>query len=251
MHLEKYHASGNDFIIVAKYHPDFKKLAKRLCSRHTSIGADGLIYYNILHREVQFYNADGSQADLCGNGLRCLSLYLYRHRIRTSYVLINNQVYYLNGNNKIPFQVTISFPNTEYLIEERDVKIDDQIIPLSFIDVGNRHAIKLINKHEKITTELAKNISALDDQNYNVDFVKILSRDKLSICTYERGVGFTSSCGSGALASALVLKKNNLINDQVTIINRLGNIIVNIQAQPSISGDAHYLFEVETCKNLR
>lgn len=236
MKIEKYQANGNDFLIVEKILS--KKKIKNLCSRHFGIGGDGLILYNKEDNYVEFFNADGSKATLCGNGIRCLGLYLKKHYLANEFevylkkniarikVLKNDEIkIYLKTKNEDVYKIKKSHDNQFYLI-----------------DIGNNHAISIVDNLTNVKSKKWDNI--IDGKAYNLNFVKIVDVNKIKVLTYEIGVGFTLSCGSGSLSSVIVLNRLNLIPKKVEVINEGGNVFINLD-EYSLLGKAKFVFECE------
>lgn len=244
MRLEKYQACGNDFIIINEYHHDFNSLAKKLCNRHYSIGADGLIYIDEESLLIRFFNSDGSEALLCGNGLRCAGLYLFNKGIFLDYLQVCTlkQTYQLILENNNPYIVKIIFPLIKNKIEEKIINVNEQSYNFMKIDVGNKHAITIIddmNIDEKLAEAISKKLS-----KYNIDFVRVINRRKIQVKTYEKGVGFTLSCGSGSFASVLCLYQKQLIDEIVDIDINNHFLQINLFTN-SLSGDVERVFECE------
>lgn len=252
MRIEKYHASGNDFLIVDEQLEPAEEFARKLCSRHTSVGADGLMYIPRDSFSISFYNADGSSAAVCGNGLRCAGLYLCRHGrlIEEAELLMGQRSYRVRLHRKDPYDAEIFFPKEQgkhrRLFTEQRIGIHRKSYELSVIDVGNPHAVCIVKTLRDIPFHDAKKISMhpMFRGGINVDFVQILSPEEVKILTYERGVGFTSSCGSGALASSLVLHRKGLLGETIRVVNPLGDLLVSVEESYSIRGGASFLFEV-------
>lgn len=249
MKIEKYQGCGNDFLITSEFNSNFSSLAKTLCNRHLSFGGDGLIYVDLDNYFVRFFNKDGSEASLCGNGLRCVGLYLYRKGLFVDQIEIETvkHKYQLIIENISPFIVKIVLPISKINISKKIIKIDKQAYNLSLIDVGNKHAI-CFDEEAKISHYIAREISR-KLHNINVNFVRIINRNCIRVLTYERGVGFTLSCGSGSFASALILFNKSLINELVNIEVNEGSLSINVM-NLSISGSAKYVFTGENDEQL-
>ena len=221
MFIYKYSASGNDFVIFHTFKKtDRSKLAKALCDRFSGVGADGLIVI-LPHKkydfEWQFYNADGSEAEMCGNGSRAAAHYAY----------INNL-----ADKKMNFLTAAGVIKAEV---EGDM-VESQLTPYKFIgefedfgkkfkiyDTGVPHIVILedINNFDK---NLAKKLR--DKYNTNVNWTEVKD-NKLFVRTYERGVeDETLACGTGMCASFLVARDSNLIKDSVKVYPKSGEELV-------------------------
>lgn len=242
MIIEKYQASGNDFLISETNIEDSS--VKRLCSRHYGIGSDGLIYYNPLTKRVLFFNQDGSKANLCGNGLRCLGLYLKRHYQKNSF------------NIKCP-KNTIKIKIIDAFVRVKFLDLYWHSIPVAeghtgfgkcyFIDIGNRHAIIIVENLDAYLSnrEIKITDNVFNQKQYNLNFVQIIDKKEIKIKTYEIGVGFTLSCGSGSLASCIVLNKLSLIDDEVKVISPGGKIKIDLKNN-TLMGTSEFIAKVES-----
>ncbi len=215
-------ASGNDFVVVygLKYSGSLPALAKRICSRKFGIGADGLLVLQSSRSadlRMRIFNADGSQANMCGNGARCAALYSLAQiadnqgkvQIETNAGIIESEV----KNNK----VKIKFTEPGDIKLDIPIKVAGRIIKVNYIDTGVPHAVVFVQGLAKIdAAAIGRQIryhQAFAPKGANVDFVEILSKDSIGVRTYERGVeDETLACGTGSAASALIfsLKTNAL-----------------------------------------
>jgi len=223
IHFDKYHGAGNDFIIVDNRESKFSlnsSMINNMCMRHFGIGADGLI--EILDDETDFYmryyNADGQEGTMCGNGGRCAAAFAFTHNISTekmSFKTIDG-VHQANIVQKEPsFKIQLSMNDIEHI----DTKKDH-----FFIDTGSPHYVKFLDKiNEKNFLSEAKTLR----HNYrkggtNVNFV-VQHDNHLDIRTFERGVeAETLACGTGVTASALAAALRTNMNKGDIKVNALG-----------------------------
>lgn len=235
MKISKYHGLGNDFIIT-EYEPgiDYKKLAIKLTHEHLSIGADGFIVVRNNPLEMIFYNKDGSLAPMCGNGIRCFSHFAlknklvsskkfdvktgagimkvdiisdfdndFRVKINMGRPLFDNKMIKASTDENY-FGLPISFNNKEY-------------ITYSFF-MGTIHTVLLTdNILEMISLNIGPFISnnPLFKEKTNVNFVEKIDNENYKIRTFERGVGYTLACGTGACSAFVTLNKLGLAGDFV------------------------------------
>jgi len=212
----KAHACGNDFLIVeeADAGGDHAALARRLCSRNTSIGADGVEF---LERRgageffLRLFNADGSEAELSGNGTRCVAAWLAHSEglhevalgtlggVRNCRVIeANGPVYWIESEMGVP------------RVEARTIEIPGLgAVDGVEVNVGNPHFVLFMDRedfgaHRMTWQELGAKISVspLFPQGTNVEFVKLLSADEIAFLIYERGCGPTMSSGTGTCAAS-------------------------------------------------
>lgn len=244
MKLEKYQGCGNDFIITNEKVDNYNELAKKLCKQHLSVGADGLIYVDYENLFVRFFNSDGSEASLCGNGLRCVACYLYNKKIFNDYLEIKTikDKYQLILEQVDPFIVKIIFPIQKLKIKNEIINFNNHSFEFKKINIGNNQAVcvvKDLNISEKVASLISSKL-----KKYNLNFVKIISRDLIKVLTYEKGVGFTLSCGSGSFAAALILHQMYLVDEIVNIDVNEGYLKVNLLTN-SIEGSAKKVFTIE------
>jgi diaminopimelate epimerase len=234
--------SGNDFIIIDNRALKLPKergreLARMACRRKMSVGADGLI---LIENDTQadfrwqFFNADGSDAEMCGNGARCAARFARLKGIvdrdRLSFVtlagLIEAQI--LGERAKVrmpqPHGMEIDFP----------VELDDRLLNLSFINAGVPHAVFFAGSQAELEEldvfELGRCIrfhQRFQPAGSNADFVFVSSPRHISIRTYERGVeDETLACGTGSIAAALLAAAKNFVASPVEVLTRGGETLV-------------------------
>lgn len=242
MEIYKYVALGNDFLIVEYQREiDYRKLAKKLCSRHLGIGSDGLIVVNSKANIVSFYNADGSEASMCGNGIRCAFFYLYKKNPKEKIIVkVNDSFYDLHLVSLSPFVVDVHFPKR--MIEIKDMELDNTIKAYS-VFVGNSHLV-IIDEDEKILTIMKNNDNKL--LKTNIDIVTKITKDIIKVDSFERGVGRTLSCGTGALASSLAYKKHTNLKNDIKVHYELGEIVIKEdEYNYHLIGEARFIAKIE------
>jgi diaminopimelate epimerase len=207
-------ASGNDFVVseLTAYSLQLKALARRICDRKYGIGADGLLVLEkSRHADIRMrvLNADGSEAEMCGNGARCVALFMSAKRraqdakikIQTRAGIINSEVH--------ADKVRINLTDPKGLRIEIPIKVAGRSLRANFINTGVPHTVIFVEGLDKIDV---KNIGreiryhkAFSPAGTNVNFVEVVSRDTIRVRTYERGVeDETLACGTGSTASALI-----------------------------------------------
>ncbi len=220
-------ASGNDFIVVKNLTGNLRKIAKDLCAPKFGIGADGLLvldHFRNHQLRMRIFNADGSQAQMCGNGARCAALFsgFKKLKIETLAGVLNGQV---NGD-----QVKIQLTNPKNLKLDLALKLLSQPLRVNFINTGVPHAVILVEGLSALDVEnlgrLIRNHRIFAPQGTNVNFVEPLTGDSICIRTYERGVeGETLACGTGSTAAALVWALKNNLQDKVKVRTQSGEIL--------------------------
>lgn len=257
--FEKYHGNGNDYILINDINwqiPEDKKasLAKKLCEFHFSIGADGLIYVcNSDKADIQMriFNADGSEAEMCGNGIRCFSKYVYEHDIvKKNEIKIDTLkgilIAKLNilDNLVIAVQIDMGAPilkceNVPVIsVKKGDtclnepIQVFDKVFYFNAVSMGNPHAIIFVEEQLN-DDDLNKYGGAIEPHSrfpnkVNVEFIKVITETESVLRVYERGVGITKSCGTGTCAAVVAgtLLGKFKENIPVTVHNDGGDLII-------------------------
>ena len=213
MIVSKYSASGNDFVI---FHTFLKKdrsdLTKKLCNRFSGVGADGLIVilpHNEYDFEWQFYNADGSEAKMCGNGSRAAAHYAFKNN------LAPRKMKFLTLAGVIEAQVNGDIVKTQ-LTPHKEIKT---IGEYKLYDTGVPHLVK-IDSIDNFNIDECRRLRYEHNANVNVAEVK---DSKLYVRTYERGVeDETQACGTGMCASFLYAREKGLIGDEAEVYPKSG-----------------------------
>ena len=244
--FEKYQGAGNDFIIVAekdlieKGIPEYGEFASQVCDRHFGIGADGLIILKYVASMpfMFFFNGDGSQAPMCGNGIRCFSHYLVNNHlvdgnefvVKTVPGDLTIRVNYDEEKDDFSARVNMGKPifnikeliNTEkeQFLREK-INIDGKEIEISYIFMGTDHSVIFVNDFEdfdidKIGSKI-ENFTELFPKRVNVNFVKVVDRKYIEVVTWERGAGRTLACGTGATASAVLAREFGFTDEKVNV----------------------------------
>ncbi|MDI3483700.1 MAG: diaminopimelate epimerase [Methanobacteriaceae archaeon] len=245
--FSKMHALGNDYIIVDESRaecigedekPDF---VSEVCRRRFSIGADGVIFIEPATGEgdIRFrvFNADGSEAEMCGNGIRCFAKFVYdnaiirKRKIKVE-TLAGLKVVDLNIDKGVVVSARVdmglaTFKTAEIPMKsvkdefiEEYLEVDGQNIKLTAVNVGNPHAIIFVDDLESVDLEglgpLIENHPVFPER-INVHFVEVLSPSEIDMVTWERGVGPTLACGTGATATVIAGKRIGKLDDKVLV----------------------------------
>ena len=226
--FDKYHGCGNDFIIINNlsntFPKDAKNLIKDLCDRRFGIGADGLILVNS-HRtypfEMIYFNSDGRESTMCGNGGRCIAHYCLNNEI------IQNESKFIACDG-----IHHAIVNDDYVkISMKDVKGYKILESGLFIDTGSPHIVK-INEDLldldllSISREIQKS-KQFESNGVNVNFLCVIDQKSIQLRTYERGVELeTYSCGTGAVAAALSLRILSKSNEEKVIVKTKGGELI-------------------------
>jgi len=230
LYFEKYHGTGNDFIIfngIENKYDNKVDLAQKVCHRNFGIGADGMMIVEKsekAHIKMDFYNADGTLAPMCGNGIRCFAKYVFDNKIVNE---TNFDVETLAGIMKVNISVlenkannvTINMGSPNFQISQMDANlntdeyinkpfpVEDKTFNISILTMGTLHSVIIVDDIEQINVEYyGKLIESheLFPKRINVNFTEIIDENNIKVITYERGVGKTLSCGTGSAAAAII-----------------------------------------------
>ncbi|MDH4269247.1 MAG: diaminopimelate epimerase [Dehalococcoidia bacterium] len=264
MKFSKLQATGNDFILVdaRTMEREWSKLARAMCDRHFGVGADGLI---LVHNstsadlKMRLFNSDGSEAEVSGNGLRCFAKYAMEKGLtgkRSSQAGQSNRSVtietlsgvrkvkaYRSGNKVARAEVNMGLPRFQQELIPVNVQVD--IIPildyplmvdgkkltLSILSMGNPHAVTFLSRPvaDFPLADIGPKVERhpMFPQRTNFEAARVLSRGKIEARVWERGVGETLACGSGASAIAVAARLLDYVNRQIDIILIGGTLTVS------------------------
>ncbi len=222
---------GNDFVFIddrsgkTGSHQPYPGLAQKLCSRHFGIGADGIILIlNSQDHDIKFriYNSDGSEAQMCGNGMRCFAKLLYEKkiiskktfRVDTKAGTVVPEVLTDNDGRVSSVKVDmgepilqccdIPFINRNEKAVNEPIMVEGEEYLITTVSMGNPHAIIFVDDLESVDVEkIGRSIETHErfPQKTNVEFIEVVSRTELNMKVWERGAGITLACGTGACAA--------------------------------------------------
>lgn len=270
---------GNDFVCmnyedVEKY--NFKILSKFICDRHFGIGADGLILLaksEIADCQMRIFNSDGTEAEMCGNGIRCLAKYVYDKGIlkkdkltietlagikQIEYKLENDKIMAVRVGMGIPEmdinKLPVNVPNN-YKYQEKKCKllfkVQDKELTGTFLTVGNPHTV--IEVKDVKNFKVSKYGKVIENYKYfpqktNVEFVEVLNDSNIKMRVWERGAEETMACGTGAVASCFAMYSENKVKNNVTVELEGGKLNISIDEKTNevyMEGPAVNVFEGE------
>ena len=260
MNFTKMHGLGNDFIILNRLddiQQDYVKLAQTLCDRNTGIGADGILLIlpsKVADIKMRILNIDGSEAEMCGNGIRCFAKYLYEHDIlkkmtftvETKAGIIKPSLQIVDQKVK---QITIDMGQP--ILEREQIpmlapkeKVIDEILDVA----GQAYKITSILMGVPHTMLFVEDMTAIDPrvlgpkiekhhkfpQNTNVNFVQVIDKHTIKVKTWERGAGATLACGTGCCASVVASYLNGFTEDIVDVQVKLGTLHIKYKPNESV-----------------
>ena len=253
--FNKYQGTGNDFILLDnrenKYNTINKQQVAFLCNRHFGIGADGLMLLNNKEGydfEMKYYNADGGEGSMCGNGARCIVQFASKLGIRKTMYHFTA----FDGEHEAEIDI-----NGLVRLKMNEVNKVETFINHFVVNTGSPHFVKYSGDVTNMDVKTAgKNIrysKEFAEEGINVNFIETLDDDKIYVRTYERGVeDETLSCGTGVTASALIAAHNDNGFNHVKVKTQGGNLSVEFDKKDEnhfeniwLIGPATFVFKGE------
>lgn len=278
MKFIKMHGLGNDFIILNNFDGEVEDpaaLSALLCNRHLGIGGDGLVLIlpsSKAAARMRIFNPDGSEAEMCGNALRCIAKYLYdTGKVKEEFFTIETMKDFKHVNLEVskgevenvevdmgePILDSVDIPvtGTARRIVEEKLLIEDEEVKFTAVSMGNPHCILFVDSVDKApVTTLGPKVEEHSSfpQKTNVEFVEVLDRNNVKMRVWERGVGETSACGTGACATAVASALKGVTDRQVTVKLLEGDLIIKWQENNRVlmKGPAEYAFKGEIAAEL-
>lgn len=267
--ITKMHALGNDFVVldaVRQKIPVTKKWIQALSDRHRGVGCDQVLMLTTAQNKkadfgYRIFNADGGEVFQCGNGARCIGLFISQEKLsdkKIIYLETKHDVMRVNLMNDHEVQVDIAIPNfnpsslpfkTTEKKSPYHLQLKNHAIEFDVVSVGNPHCVlqrEQLSQSEIIAIGQALNQHAAFPEGINVGFVKIISRNHIELCVYERGVGITQACGSGACAAVAVGCHRGDLDRAVTVQQAGGDVRVSWPSQDApiqLCGSATRVFD--------
>ncbi len=232
----KMQSAGNDFIVIDNRKKwlkhDYSSLSKKLCYRKFSIGADGILVLEnskVADFKMLIFNSDGSQAEMCGNGARCIAYYAFINKIAKQKMEIET----LAGIIKATTQnenVKIQLTEPKNIKLDFNIKVNNKTFNVPHINTGVPHTIIFVKDINKVNVQnIGQKIryhKIFWPKGTNVDFVHVTGKNTISLRTYERGVeAETLACGTGSVASAIVSGLKNLVKSPVKCKTASGEVL--------------------------
>ena len=275
----KMHGIGNDYVYIDALRgekPEYlnednlSELSKTISDRHFGVGSDGLILILPSDRadfRMRIFNADGSEAKMCGNGVRCVGKYVYdlgytdkRHiTVETNSGIKHLELSVKDGEVESvivdmgsPFFKRIEIPaNGEKESEMKDqlLKADEKEYKVTGIGMGNPHGVVYVNDTENLDIEKigpALETDSVWPDRANIEFVKVENPEEIRVRVWERGSGETLACGTGACASAVASYKKGLTREEVIVHLRGGDLNVRFDEKENkvlMKGPAEFVAE--------
>ena len=261
---------GNDFILFDALKEDLSavdlpKLAPKLCDRHFGIGADGLLIVRKSDKAdfyMQILNADGSEPQMCGNGIRCFARYVYENYEKKNVISVETRagvmLPVLEPQNNIievdmgepvldPARIPVNFSGAKML--DNPVQVLDKTFAISAVSMGNPHGLIFV---EDVATVDVRTYGAelerheLFPERANIEFIQVLKKNEITMRVWERGAGETLACGTGACAAVVAGVLTGRLDHEVTAHLAGGDLNITWDADDkhvAMSGPAYQVFQ--------
>ena len=249
LNFTKMHGLGNDFVVIDGVRQSIglsKKQIKKIANRHTGVGCDQILLVQPpTEKNVDFnyriFNCDGGEVEQCGNGARCLALFIREAKLSGKsrwLVSTMNRQLELTIKDDGAFMVDMGSPlfqpadvpfTADRQQERYDLDLNGELIKISAISMGNPHAVLWVDSIAQApVASLGRQIEAHPrfPKGVNVSFAQIIDRSTIKLRVFERGVGETNACGSGACATAAAAIAQDLVDSTVSIQLRGGQLTI-------------------------
>lgn len=254
MRFTKVQGLGNDFVLVNGFEKElnlerFPELAVKICDRHFGVGADGLVPLlpsSTADVSMRIYNSDGSEAEMCGNAIRCAAKYLYEHglvrkekiRVETlagirvpELIIKNGKVALIRVDMGEPLLDRADIPmlGAAGKVIDEELKVAGMSYRITAVSMGNPHCIIFVPDVEAVSeTQLGPLIETHPSfpRKTNVEFIQVLNRAEVKMKVWERGAGVTMACGTGACAAVVASVLNGYTARDVTVRLSTGELFI-------------------------
>ena len=270
----KMHGLGNDYVYMDAIHQKIENessLAQFVSNRNFGIGSDGLILIcksEIADFKMRMFNQDGSEAEMCGNGIRCVGKFVYDKGLtkKTTVTIetlagIKELILNVEEGKVKTVRVDMGEPilepdripvvSNENPVKNLDIKAEDKEFKFTCVSMGNPHAIAKITDVDNFDVKKYGKIIEVDKlfpRKTNVEFIEIVDESTIKMRVWERGAGETLACGTGACAVAVACNLNGFSNNKVTVKLLGGDLQIEWNKQDNhvyMTGPAVTVFEGE------
>lgn len=272
MLFSKMHGLGNDFIVIdarGKEDIDYNSLAKRMCHRHIGVGADGILLVldsKLADIRMRIINSDGSEAEMCGNGIRCFSKYVFergivkkdKFKVETLAGIIEPELILNEYGLVEKVKVNMGKPSfkrkdipmqgdPESDAINTSIEVDGKEYKITSLLMGVPHTVLFVDDVEKVDIyTLGPKIEKHEvfPRKTNVNFVQVIDKNNIKVRTWERGAGATYACGTGSCASVIASNLNSFTEKKVNVHLYFGTLEIEWQDDGTVfmTGPAEEVF---------
>lgn len=276
MKFTKMEGLGNDYVYVNCFEEQVnnpKEVAIKVSDRHFGIGSDGLILIKpskVADFCMEMYNADGSQSEMCGNGIRCVGKYVYDYGLTDKekisvetlagikyldFVIENGKVSQITVNmgtpELVPEKIPVCADATKEVLVKEPIVVDGTTYEMTCVSMGNPHCVVFVEDTKTFPLEEIgpkfENHKVFPNR-VNAEFIQILDKKTVNMRVWERGSGETLACGTGACASTVACILNGLTENEITLHLLGGDLIVRWDREENVvymTGPAKVVFDGE------
>lgn len=272
MLFSKMHGLGNDFIVIdarGKEDIDYNSLAKRMCHRHIGVGADGILLVldsKLADIRMRIINSDGSEAEMCGNGIRCFSKYVFergivkkdKFKVETLAGIIEPELILNEYGLVEKVKVNMGKPSfkrkdipmqgdPESDAINTSIEVDGKEYKITSLLMGVPHTVLFVDDVEKVDIyTLGPKIEKHEvfPRKTNVNFVQVIDKNNIKVRTWERGAGATYACGTGSCASVIASNLNGYTERKANVHLYFGTLEIEWQDSGTVfmTGPAEEVF---------
>lgn len=266
----KMHGLGNDFVVLDGINQKIdldRQQIRTLADRHFGIGCDQLLLVEKAEGTADFryriFNADGGEVEQCGNGARCFVRYVHEHGLtHKNEIRIETLSGVISPKLEVNGDVTVNMGKPQFepeeipfIAEKRELtyslEIQGRLVTISAVSMGNPHAVLLVQNVDTAPVEVDGALIEVHPRfpkKVNVGFMQIVDRSRIRLRVFERGAGETLACGTGACAAVVAGVRLGLLDRQVTVSTRGGELTINWDGNDApvwMTGPAVTVFEGE------
>ena len=271
LRFTKMHGLGNDYVYMDAINQKINNpeiLAKFVSNRHFGIGSDGLILIcnsNVADFKMRVFNPDGTEAEMCGNGIRCVGKFIYDKKLSNKKKLkietlsgIKELELFIKDNTVSEVRVDMGEPvlkpslipvkSNLFILKNLKLNSNGRDFIFTCVSMGNPHAVTFVDDLDNLDVDkygedLHKN--SVFPNKSNIEFVNIIDSHNIKMRVYERGVGETFACGSGACASVVACKLNKIISNDVIVHLKGGDLSIDIDNNNHVfmTGEAKAVYD--------
>lgn len=275
MKFTKMQGAGNDFIVINNMEEklpqaQFAALARRLCTRRMSIGADGMMIVDAPQNggdyRMYFYNADGSLGEMCGNGARCIARYGYEKGLAGETQRVETTAGLVVGQRRDKRMYTVRLNDITKFEQDVTAEIDGKTVQCDYLELGDPglpHAVVMLDGDCAMTQEALRELgrklraNSAFPKGANVNFCRVIGENEVEELTYERGVeDFTLACGTGTGSVVAALMRRRLVSGENTKVHVPGGeLFITLNTDPQtekitdiyLTGPTNIVAEGEVC----
>lgn len=270
MNFSKLHGAGNDFSLFDGIHnqlPDYSALARAVCDRHFGAGGDGIMAAlpsETADIRMVYYNSDGSMGEMCGNGIRCFSKFVFEKGLVDKPVFtvetaagIKTINLTLDEKDKVR-RISVGMGRPVFPAEDvptalvgiptllEPLQVGDRLIMISAIRMGVPHSVIVVEDLEKVDVEgLGSQIEIHEvfPEKINANFMQVIDRTHIKVKTFERGAGHTLACGTGCCSCVIVGHKLGLLDQRVEVQAEGGQLTISLSDDYDVTmeGQAEFI----------